>query len=76
MFTKQQQDLLKSVARKDGHPDFGKPNPELEEVILKLRKENPHAFLTSVDLQERTFIHEPASNIQYKGYIKPLSETI
>jgi hypothetical protein len=74
MFTKEQKDLLKSVARKASHPEFGKANPQLDDMILKLRKENPHAFLRDVDMQERVFIHEPVSNVQLKGFIKPLLE--
>ena len=76
MFTKTQQDLLKSVGRKTNHPDFGKPNPNLDEMILKLRKDNPQAFLRDVDLMERVFIHQPASAVQLKGYIKPILERL
>jgi hypothetical protein len=76
MFTKSQQDLLKSVARKASHPEFGKVNPQLDDMILKLQKENPKAFLRDVDLQERVFIHQPASAVQLKGYIKPLLERL
>jgi hypothetical protein len=74
MFTKSQQDLLKSVGRKPEHPDLGKPNPQLDEVIHKLRKDNPLAFLRDVDLQERYFHHQPVSRIELKGYFKPLWE--
>jgi hypothetical protein len=74
MFTKQQQDLLKSVGRNPKHPDFGTPNPQLNEVILKLRKDNPSAFLRDVDLQERYFHHQPLSRVELKGYFKPLWE--
>jgi len=76
MFTKAQQDLLKSVSRKASHPDFGKANPQLDDIILKLRKENPKAFLRDVDLQERVFIHQPASAIQLKSYLKPILERL
>ena len=74
MFTKSQQDLLKSVGRNSNHPDFGKPNGDLEVVLNQLRRENPSAFLMDVDLQERVFIHQPVSAIRLKGYIKPLLE--
>jgi hypothetical protein len=74
MFTKAQKDLLKSVGRTSSHPDIGTPNPQLEEVILGLRKNNPQAFLRDLDLMERVFIHQPVSNLQLKGYIKPLRE--
>jgi hypothetical protein len=76
MFTKEQKDLLKSVARKANHPEFGKVNPQLDDIILKLRKDNPQAFLRDVDLQERVFIHQPVSNVQLKGFIKPLLERV
>jgi hypothetical protein len=74
MFTKSQSDLLKSVGRSSNHPDIGTPNPQLDEVIHKLQKDNPMAFLRDVDLQERVFIHQPVSNIQLKGYLKSLLE--
>ena len=69
--TKQQQDLLKSVGRKANHPEIGKPNEQLDAVIEKIKRDNPRAFLRDVDLQERVFIHEPASNTRLKGFIKP-----
>ena len=72
MFTQSQQDLLKSVGRNTNHPDFGTPNPQLDEVILKLRKNNPQAFLRVADLQERMFVDQPVSNIPLKGYLHPL----
>jgi hypothetical protein len=74
MFTQSQQDLLKSVGRKPFHPNLGEPNPQLDEVIHKLRKDNPMAFLRDVDLQERVFYHQPVSRIELKGYTKPLWE--
>jgi hypothetical protein len=74
MFTSSQQDLLKSVGRSPSHPDFGTPNPQLDEVILKLRKNNPQAFLRFADLQERVFVNKPVSNIPLKGYLYPLWE--
>jgi len=74
MFTKAQQDLLKSVGRNSSHPDVGTPNPQLDEVILGLRKHNPQAFLRDMDLIDRVFINRPASNILLKGYINPFSE--
>lgn len=69
--TKQQQDLLKSVGRKANHPEIGKLNPQLDAVIEKIKKDNPQAFLRDVDLQERTFLHEPASNTRLKAFVKP-----
>jgi hypothetical protein len=74
MFTKSQQDLLKSVGRNPNHPDFGKPNVDLEVVLNQIRRENPSAFLMDVDLQERVFVHQPVSGIRLKGYLKPLLE--
>ena len=74
MFTKSQQDLLKSVARHQNHPEFGKINEQLNIVIQDLRKQSPRAFLRDVDLQERVFMHEPKSNIQLKEFVKPLQE--
>jgi len=74
MFTKSQQDLLKSVGRSPNHPDIGTPNRALEDVIDRLRRDNPIAFLRDVDLQERFFHHQPVSRIALKGYFKPLWE--
>ena len=74
MFTKSQQDLLKSVGRNPNHLDFGKPNSDLDVVLNQLRRENPSAFLMDVDLDERVFIDQPVSAIRLKGYINPLLE--
>jgi hypothetical protein len=74
MFTQSQQDLLKSVGRKPFHPNLGEPNPQLDEVIHKLRKDNPMAFLRDVDLPERVFYHQPLSRIQLRGYVKAVGE--
>jgi hypothetical protein len=74
MFTKSQIDLLKSVGRNANHPELGMPNPQLDEVILKLRRDNPSAFLWDLDLMNRVFVNQPVSNIQLKGYIYSLLE--
>ena len=74
MFTKSQQDLLKSVGRSPNHPQLGTPNPQLDEVIHKLRIDNPRAFLQNADLMERVFINQPVSNLQLKGYVYSLLE--
>jgi hypothetical protein len=74
MFTKPQQDLLRSVGRKPDTPDLGKPNPQLDEVILKLRRDNPRAFLRDEDLMDRVFVNQPVSGIRLKGYIYSLLE--
>ena len=74
MFTKPQQDLLKSVGRKPYTPDLGTPNPKLDDVILKLRRDNPRAFLRDEDLMDRVFINQPVSGIRYKSYIYSLLE--
>jgi hypothetical protein len=73
MFTKSQQDLLRSVARKPKHEDLGKPNEQLDNVIFQLRRDNPRAFLLDVDLQERVFIHEPKSSTKFKAVLKPFT---
>jgi hypothetical protein len=74
MFTQSQVDLLKSVGRNANHPKIGTPNPQLDEVIHKLRKDNPMAFLRDADLQERVFYHQPLSRIQLRGYVKAVGE--
>ena len=74
MFTQSQQDLLKSVGRNANHPNLGESNPQLDEVIHKLRKDNPMAFLRDVDLQERVFYHQPLSRIQLRGYVTGVGE--
>jgi hypothetical protein len=76
MFTKSQKDLLKSVGRKPNHPDFGKPNPQLDEVILKLRRDNPKLFLWDSELADRVFYHQPSDVLtKHKGYIISLEES-
>ena len=41
--TQKQQDLLKSVGRNPKDPDFGKPNPALNQMVSRVRNENPNA---------------------------------
>ena len=75
MFTKSQRDLLKSVGRKSNHPDFGKANPQLDEVILQLQRENPQAFLRDSELDRRVFMDQPANeNVMYGGFIYAVGE--
>jgi hypothetical protein len=75
MFTKSQRDLLKSVGRKSNHPDFGKPNPQLDDVILQLQRENPQAFLKDSDLADRIFMDQPADGkTVYAGFLYAVGE--
>jgi hypothetical protein len=74
MFTKAQKDLLRSVGRTKNDPDFGKPNPALDDVILQLRKDNPRAFLIEPELDRRVFMDEPVDNIPYGGYMYGVNE--
>ena len=66
--TKEQQSRLKLVGRKPSHPDCGKPNPALDDMIDTLRIENPSAFLSPEQLSERVFMIAPMSNIKYKSH--------
>lgn len=75
MLTKSQKELLKSVGRTKNHPDFGKPNPQLDQVILKLKLDNPHAFLMDTDLDDRVFLDEPKDQrVRMAGFIYPIEE--
>ena len=70
MFTKSQQDLLRSVGRKPNDPDLGKPNPQLDRVIDQLKRDNPKAFLMDYELERRYFINQPKDDkITCAGYI-------
>jgi hypothetical protein len=61
--TKEQQSKLKTVGRKASHPDCGKANIALDDMVDKIRMENPSAFLSPEDLSKRVFMIRPESNI-------------
>ena len=65
MLTEQQRASLRKVARKPYHPELGKENPRLEEVISTLKAESPESFLFDSDLPKRRFFHEPISVIPF-----------
>jgi len=60
--TKEQQNRLKAVGRKADHPDCGKPNPALEDLIDHLRMETPSAFLKEEELRYRVFMIRPKND--------------
>lgn len=75
MFTKAQRDLLRTVGRKPNHPDLGKANPQLDQMIQKIRFENPNAFLKDSDLSDRVFMDEPKDpRMVYAGFIYGVGE--
>ena len=64
VLTKEQRERLKTVGRKPNHPDCGKPNIALDEMIDKLRIENPSAFLSPEQLSGRVFLLKPNSAVK------------
>lgn len=65
MLTEQQRAMLRKVARSPYHPELGKDNPKLDEVISTLKAESPKSFLWESDLPERRFFHKPVSVIPF-----------
>lgn len=65
MLTDQQKARLRKVARSPYHPDLGKENPKLDDVIETLKQESPKAFLFESDLPLRRFFHKPVSVIPF-----------
>ena len=65
MLTEQQKARLRKVARSPYHPDLGKENPKLDDVIETLKQESPKAFLFESDLPLRRFFHKPVSVIPF-----------
>ena len=75
--TQKQQDLLKLVGRTKAHPNFGKPNEALDNLVEQLKMENPNAFLRDFELRDRIFYNEPVSgSIPLKGFLIPKEETM
>jgi len=60
--TKDQQNRLKAVGRKADHPDCGKPNTALDDLLDQLRMETPLAFLKEEELRYRVFMIKPKDN--------------
>lgn len=65
MLTEQQRAMLRKVARSPYHPELGKENPKLDEVLATLRAESPESFLWESDLPSRRFFHKPLSAIHF-----------
>ena len=65
MLTDQQRASLRKVARSPYHPELGKENNKLEEVIAILKIESPESFLFESDLPQRRFFHKPFSAIHF-----------
>ena len=51
--------MLQAACRKPDHPEFTKPNSDLDTVIAVIKAERPEAFLTPDDLEYRCFVHAP-----------------
>jgi len=67
--TKEQQNRIKAVGRKAGHPDCGKENEPLNAVLDQIRMENPSAFLNPEDLKNRVFMIKPKDDkLVCRGY--------
>lgn len=56
---KPHKEALAQAARPADHPEFTARNDDLEEVIKRIKKERPEAFLTAADLKARRFVHTP-----------------
>lgn len=65
MLTEQQKTSLRKVARSPYHPDLGKENPKLDDVIQSLKIESPESFVWESDLPARRFFHAPKSVIPF-----------
>ena len=65
MLTEQQRAMLRKVARSPYHPELGKENFKLDDVIETLKQESPKAFLFESDLPLRRFFHKPVSVIPF-----------
>ena len=72
MLSEQEQTMLRLAARRVDHPDFGKPNKKLEDIIKGITLLNPSAFLlTKKDLANRRFFHKPLGILTpFKSYVE------
>lgn len=50
MLSDQERNMLKSVARAAGHPELGKTNYRLDDMVKGIKLLNPKAFLQADDL--------------------------
>jgi hypothetical protein len=62
--TPEQRSRLRAVGRKPNHPDCGKENIALDELLDKLRMETPSAFLAPEELSKRIFMICPTGNVK------------
>lgn len=69
MFTERHRAMLKAVARDPHKAVWTKNNPQLDELIEKLKLQASMNFLTDEDMKHRVFFHKPAHCDTYAGYI-------
>jgi hypothetical protein len=77
MFTLEQKQMLKRLARHEDHPQFGQPNEALDNYIQELQEINPMAFVHRHELHLRNFYHRPKNRtpgyeheLPYKSYLQ------
>ncbi len=58
-FFERHRKAIKAAARGPEHPEYCKPNPQLEAAIEQAKAEQPELFLTAEDLRNRRFVHAP-----------------
>jgi hypothetical protein len=77
MLSTKNRNLIKELARPrwiNGreNPEYGTDNPALEQLMEKIRKEEPWAFHNSATLRHRVFQNEPKQAIEYASFVVPM----
>jgi len=71
MLSESEQTMLRLAARSVDHPDFGKTNKKLEDIIKGIKLLNPSAFVsTKKELANRRFFHKPDAITPFKSYVE------
>lgn len=75
MFNQEQRMMLKmaSISYHDKTKDLSVDNPKLNEVIMKLKQESPHLFITKAEKHTRKFWNEPTQlhRMDYHSFVVP-----
>jgi hypothetical protein len=80
MISTKNRNLIKALARPrwiNGreNPEYGTDNPALDQLMAKIRKDEPWAFHNSTTLRHRVFQNEPIQITEYESFVVPYIRT-
>lgn len=76
MISTKNRNAIKALARQrwvngKENPEYGTENKALDELMEKIRKEEPLAFHNSSTLKYRVFMNEPVQALECRAFVIP-----